>query len=327
MSRRFTYVIGALLVAAAIISLNLAPLAIHVSHAITENDRILTFRKIAVLAIHGDRNRFTLVNLTNVNMTINISELAENLTSSGACNTTPSPDFNITVELLANLSSSKGIYNLTLYNVTISNGTSTLKALVLVYTVHRKNYNLSLTTKILINTSTAKYYAFLTTVNIQPLEKKAEPIMDAIVVLNATKLSTYYKLLAATLQKYLADGESRWLWNQVSKELRHLARLVEAKLNEYDKSAKGLAVVADFDAWCCIASIGSVIECLLANSYLLSICPLCAQVITCIPACASIFSIWWCLGCIGAGLAGCAACLIYAAACSYAAYSILQCCF
>jgi len=138
-------------------------------------------------------------------------------------------------------------------------------------------------------------------------------------VVNEATLSSYYKYyktVAEAIKKYLIDKESGWMWNKVSEELVKLSRLVEKELNEYDKLARGSAPKADFDFWCCLVVISDIVECILAESYLVLIYPLCIQIITCIPACASIFTIWWCLGCLGTGLFRCAACLLYAAVCT-----------
>jgi len=227
----------------------------------------------------------------------------------------------VTIETLVNLLNKEA--SLTFFRVTIEGETSKNIAYILAYNVHRKQYNLTVITKIL---TVDNAHLYLTIVNIQPTSNKSKPIMDAVIVVNETTLSSYYKIVAEAVKKYLTDKESGWMWNKVSEELVKLSRLVEKELNEYDKLARGLALIADFDLWCCLASIAGLVDCILAESYLLSICPLCIQVITCIPACASIFTIWWCLGCLGTGLLGCAACVLYVATCTYAAYGIFKCC-
>lgn len=55
----------------------------------------------------------------------------------------------------------------------------------------------------------------------------------------------------------------------------------------------------------------SILGCLFSLASLetsIAQCPLCVQVVTCIPACASIFGTLWCLLCIGTGALGCFNC-------------------
>ncbi len=297
------------------------------AYSLSQNDNVLIFRKVVVVGVKDD-NHPVLLNLTEIYIEFNLTELLSASLSTNTntvCNLTRY-DLSVSVKTVANITEDEA--SLVFAKVAVENETWSSVVYALVYHVEREQYNLTVLTTVITNpNNTSEYNVFLTVVNIQPVPEKAKPIMDAIVVANKTTLSNHYMILAKALKNYLADSESKWLWYKASKELKKLSKIVKKELDRYNGLAKGVAVVADFDAWCCLASIGGVIECLLANSYLLSICPLCSQVVTCIPACMTIFSIWWCLGCIGAGLAGCAACLLYAAACSYAAYGVLQCCF
>jgi len=44
-------------------------------------------------------------------------------------------------------------------------------------------------------------------------------------VVNNTRLSDYYRMIASTLRNYLSDSESRWLWNKIAVELEKLSRI------------------------------------------------------------------------------------------------------
>jgi len=88
-------------------------------------------------------------------------------------------------------------------------------------------------------------------------------------VVNEATLSSYYlsiKIIVEAVKKYLTDKESGWMWNKVSEELVKLSRLVEKELNEYDKLARELALIADFDFWRCLVSISDIVECILVES-------------------------------------------------------------
>jgi len=58
----------------------------------------------------------------------------------------------------------------------------------------------------------------------------------------------------------------------------------------------------------CLGNILACLGAIAASPEIIAACPLCAQVVTCIPACATIFSVWWCIGCIAAGFIGCLVC-------------------
>jgi len=183
------------------------------------------------------------------------------------------------------------------------------------------------------NASGGEYSFFSTAINIQPTPKKASPIADAVVVVNSTKLSDFYRIVASTLRKYLSDNESKWLWNKVAVELEKLSKIVEDRLGDYNKPAKGLAIAMDFDLVNCLRVIVQLLMCVWGvltlpgiGRLIASTCPLCVQVVTCIPACATIFTAWTCFLCIGKGLVGCMACIAPLGLCTWLYWDYLQYC-
>jgi len=51
-------------------------------------------------------------------------------------------------------------------------------------------------------------------------------------VVNSTRPSDYYKIIATTPRKYLSNNESRWLWNKVAIELEKPSKIVENRLRK-----------------------------------------------------------------------------------------------
>jgi len=160
------------------------------------------------------------------------------------------------------------------------------------------------------------------------IPNKIEPkIILYLLVVNSANPSDYYRIIASTLRKYLSDNESRWLWNKITIELEKLSKIVENRLRNYNKPAKGLAIAIDFDLVNCLRTIAQILMCVMSvYSYVASICPLCVQVVTCIPACATVFTAWTCLLCIGTGLAGCLACIVPLGFCTWLYGDYLQYC-
>ncbi|ACP38345.1 hypothetical protein [Saccharolobus islandicus] len=83
-----------------------------------------------------------------------------------------------------------------------------------------------------------------------------------------------------------------------------------------------MALIGDQSAFTCIESLLSLGDCLLTTSEAIDLCPLCAQVVTCIPACVDIFTVPVCLACEATGLGGCIVCLIAAYVCYDAALAV-----
>ncbi|MEM4280547.1 MAG: hypothetical protein QXP28_08975 [Archaeoglobaceae archaeon] len=148
---------------------------------------------------------------------------------------------------------------------------------------------------------------FVTAINVAPKnEKKFAPFADVIEIKSKAKLSEHYRILAEVLNEIRKQDEMSWIWNKAKLELSYLSRAVEKNLAEFNVEGKGSAIA--IDQYC----ITSVISCLGAIASVglggLSASPLCAQVITCIPACATVFTWPTCLLCLATGAAGCFAC-------------------
>ncbi len=154
-------------------------------------------------------------------------------------------------------------------------------------------------------------------------EDKVVPVGDTIITADNLTLSEYYWTLNKVLMKLRRGDETNWIWGRSAYELRHLSHLVKLKLPGYNqRRAVGITAAMDL-SWSCITSIISCLGSIAGLGFgALEVCPLCAQVITCIPACASIFTAWTCLLCLGTGAAACFACastLLGIASCALAA--------
>jgi len=133
------------------------------------------------------------------------------------------------------------------------------------------------------------------------IPNKIEPkIIPYLLVVNSANQSDYYRIIASTLRKYLSDNESKWLWNKIAIELEKLSKIVENRLRNYNKPAKGLAIAMDFNLGLCIAGICSLISYIFSYPSIIKFCPACELVASCIVACFSGIGVWVCLGCVGA---------------------------
>ena len=112
----------------------------------------------------------------------------------------------------------------------------------------------------------------------------------------------------------------------MEEEAKHLSKLVKKQLQEYNRIIlKSSAVLSDQDVWACLSAI---ITCLLSIAtipHILSACYLCVQVITCLPACFTIFGTLWCVFCITAGIIGCLWCAHLIVGFPYSCYVAGQC--
>ncbi|HWQ16216.1 MAG TPA: hypothetical protein VNL13_00070 [Sulfolobales archaeon] len=263
-------VLGGLSITLLILS---AQLIAIVSFSTTEGSDVLVFRKIAFVDV-DTKGEPVLLNLTDVYMRFNLtSQHNTTISCNTSCNASQcgGSSIDLSIDLLANITDENR--SLVFVGIKSSNGTWSYTMYTLAYKAREEEYNLTVVTRIYTNeNNTNEYSLFLTIANIQPVPEKAEPIMDAILVVNSTKLSSHYKVLAESLKRYLGDNETKWLWNKVSIELDKLSKMVNKHLEIYDKPAKGMAVVMDFGwltcAIACItcgAAIGAVIGCAIAT--------------------------------------------------------------
>ncbi|WP_297071269.1 hypothetical protein [Thermococcus sp.] len=305
---------GAFLVA---MVLSLQLIAAPQAMAISTNNTSVTFRR-AVVAWYDDSGRLQM-NVTWVNKVVNLTNLTKGCPFNKS-NVTPK--LNVSVVTLYNMSEKHE--QLLFFRLDFYNSTFNYTMYALVYRAERSQYNFTLVTRIFTDPKTGEYKAYLTGMNIIPKdENRSVPVADSIIVKSNLTLSGYYWTLSRVLMKLRKHDETRWIWGKSAHELRHLSHLVKLKLPGYNQEeAMGMSVSMDF-SWGCISSIISCLGSIAGLGFgALGTCPLCAQVVTCIPACATIFTAWTCLLCLGTGAAGCFACaatLLGIASCAAAA--------
>ncbi len=117
--------------------------------------------------------------------------------------------------------------------------------------IHRAS-NVSIVTIIVTDQKTNKYRQFLTVANIG--SGKTTPVANVVFISNKTTLSEYYKILAKTINRMaINDRNNSRSWHLIAKDLMHLSIIVKKELPQYNKSAKGLAIVID-GFWSCFAN-------------------------------------------------------------------------
>jgi len=109
-------------------------------------------------------------------------------------------------------------------------------------------------------------------------------------------------------------------------EFSTFSKLLEnyTNLNEIGNQ---MAFIGDYNPFGCIGSLIDLGDCILTTAAAIELCPLCAQVVICIPACVDVFSLPVCLLCEGTGLGGCAVCLIASYVCYNDAEGVEHNCF
>lgn len=178
------------------------------------------------------------------------------------------------------------------------------------YTVQDEKYNLVLYTSLspldsvaYISSSTIIDYVPVGKPEIKSLEviklNKSVTLSEKYAILSevAKEMSKFYKESGNETLKELAEG-----YHIIEKETRYLSKVVRKYLQVYDNEImSSSAILADGgSAWDCFLCVGQIF-----TTYLTL--PLCATYASRIVACATIFTIWWCLGCIAIP---CSACII-----------------
>ncbi len=280
--------------------LSLQLIAAPQAMAVSTNNSSVTFRR-TVIAWYDEMGQLQL-NVTWINQTIDFANLTStscpchNSSSCNASNLTS--NLNVSVVTLYNMSEEHE--QLLFFGITIYNETFNYTMYTLVYNAERSQYNFTLITRIFTDPETGENLVFATAINIAPREDRALSVGDTIVTKDNLTLSDYYWTLNKVLMKLRRSDETSWIWGRSAYELRHLSHLVRLKLPEYNQEkAVGSMVIVDGAADCvfCMAQI-------VTTYYSL---PFCATCLSCAAACATIFTVWWCIGCIAVP---CSVCII-----------------
>jgi len=186
-----------------------------------------------------------------------------------------------------------------LYQVEIASANTTLHYYMLTYRVRALDYNLTIATQLIPANKSFYNYSF-TYIVYMPKEK--EVVSLEIVKFNtsatlsqlyqalsrvAKELRHIYQTSSNTTIRSLKDG-----YLTIEKELDLLAKLVEKELPQHNKPViHSIAIISDASPMDCFACVTQIFT----TYYSL---PFCTTCISCAIACANIFTIWWCLGCI-----------------------------
>jgi hypothetical protein len=195
-----------------------------------------------------------------------------------------------------------------LHQVEIASANTTLHYYTLTYSVRALDYNLTIATQLIPANESFYKYSFTYVVYV-PKEKRVVSLeivkFNTSVTLSqlyqalsrvAKELRHIYQTSSNTTIRSLKDGHLT-----IEKELNNLARLVEKGLPQYNKPViHSIAIISDASPMDCFACVTQIIT----TYYSL---PFCTTCIACFGACATIFTIWWCLGCIAIP---CSVCII-----------------
>jgi hypothetical protein len=167
---------------------------------------------------------------------------------------------------------------------------------------------------------------FYTVGDIFPKEAKPIKQFDLIASKEPTTLEKHYKSLSAIIKDGQSEGDLDKIITPLFFEFSTFSKLLEnyTNLNEIGNQ---MAFIGDYNPFGCIGSLINLGDCILTTAAAIELCPLCAQVVTCIPVCVDVFSLPVCLLCEGTGLGGCAVCLIASYVCYNDAEGVEHNCF
>jgi len=203
-------------------------------------DEVL-LRRVVVVSM--DEKGKLLLNITWINQTIKFGDETCSANCSCACNssdTCPAMLYSVDINVIYNVSE-KG-ESLELLKVMVYNESFSYSFYVLVYNAGHNQYNLSVVTEIIPLNGT---YLFMTAVNVDPRDDKAQPAADIAFFTNKTTLADHYRLIGDVLNEIRRQDNTSWIWNKVRIELKDLARKVERGLAEYNVEGIGIATVMD----------------------------------------------------------------------------------
>lgn len=188
------------------------------------------------------------------------------------------------------------------------------------------SYNAQIYTVILENLDDKSKRLFYTVGDIFP--KDVDPIkqFDLVASKESTTLRNHYRTLSSVIGEGQSEGELDKIIAPLSLEFTTFSKLLENYTN-LDEIGNQMSFIGDYNPFGCIGSLLELGDCILTTATAIELCPLCAQVVACIPACVDIFSLPVCLLCEGTGLGGCAVCLIAAYVCYNDAEGVKNNCF
>ncbi len=165
---------------------------------------------------------------------------------------------------------------------------------VLEYRSERTGYNVTILTRILTDPENSNNYMLFQTIANIELSGHSIPVIDMVEIINKTSLSEHYEVLAKVFRKLaLIEGETRYAWICLAKELRNLAIMVNEYLGGYNRRAYSITLVLDGAwHWLCvlICNVACAVGCGAGTALI------CA--IACSGPCGSCVTIWSCPACI-----------------------------
>lgn len=193
------------------------------------------------------------------------------------------------------------------------------------YKSRAASYNAQVFSLILEDPTNEEKRLFYTVGNIIPKGTPAIHNYDIIASKTSIDLGSHFKAISSVIDKSNKGNDFDKIISPLAGEINTFSDLIK-KFGNVNIVGNQIALIGDYSAIGCLEGLVDFGACLIATSSLIGICPLCAQVVTCIPACFDIFSLPLCLLCEGTGLGGCAACAIIAGSCVTSALAIEQNC-
>ena len=187
------------------------------------------------------------------------------------------------------------------------------------------SYNAQIFSLILEDPTDTNKRLFYSVGNILPKNTSAIHKYDIIASKASVNLVSHFNAVTASLGTSSMSDSFDKLISPLKDEFGVFSELVK-KYGDTNIIGNQIALVGDYNAIGCLEGLIDFGACLIATSSLIGICPLCAQVVTCIPACVDIFSLPLCLLCEGTGLGGCVACAIIAGSCVTSALQVEENC-
>jgi len=195
--------------------------------------------------------------------------------------------------------------SLELLKITVYNESFSHSSYILIYNVRHNRYNLSVVTEIIpINNTNL----FITTVNIDPRDDKAQPIADIVFLVNKTTLANHYRLISDVLNEIRKQDSTSWIWNKVRIELNNLAKKIERDLAGYN--VNGIGIATAMDGTVCAFQLSAYFPWIIITFECLN--PLVPDWELILKCCASLYvAVTVCaLTCAGSAGLGCIACII-----------------
>jgi len=194
------------------------------------------------------------------------------------------------------------------------------------YRSSASSYDVQIYTVILEDPDDKTKRLFYTVGDIFPKDAKPIKEFDLIASKDPITLQNHYNSLSSIIKDGQSQGELDKIMAPLSLEFSSFSKLVENYTN-LNQIGNQVAFIGDYNPFGCIGSLIDLADCILTTAAAIELCPLCAQVVACIPACVDIFSLPVCLLCEGTGLGGCAVCLIAAYVCYNDAEGVKNNCF